>query len=96
LPEDQITPFDFHLGGDRYKQVGSKCGFNYSFVQIIILSIAILIFTVEENKNHSYEIVMDVSDGSKSDDFDLEEWEVISCRIRSHAMALKTGLMSSH
>lgn len=77
LPEDQITPFDFHLGvGQIYAggvvSVDSITGFvqNYFSVQLPSSS-----FSVEENKTTVIEIVMDVSEWFQNpDDFDLEEW----------------------
>jgi hypothetical protein len=77
LPENQITPFDFHLGvGQIYASgvvnVDSITGFVQNYFTVAFPD---LNFAVEEEKTTVIEMVMDVSEWFENpNDFDLEIW----------------------
>lgn len=77
MPEDQITPFDFHLGvGQIYSGnvivVDSITGFvqNYFTVNLPDLN-----FRIEENRTTVIQLVMNTEEWfTNPNDFDLENW----------------------
>jgi len=103
LPENQVTPFDFHLGvGQIYAGgvvlVDSITGFvqNHFTVEFPNLN-----FKIQEDKTTVIEIAMDVSEWFKNPhDFDLETWGGyimqnqdamhIACQNGAHAFSVKS------
>ncbi len=77
MPEDQITPFDFHLGvGQIYSGgvvvVDSIIGYVQNYFPVNLPSIN---FRVDENKTTVIQLVMNVEEWFTSpNDFDLEFW----------------------
>jgi hypothetical protein len=77
MPEDQITPFDFHLGvGQIYAggviEVDSIVGYVQNFFNV---SMPGTHFTIEKDKTTVIQIVMHVDEWFENpNDFDLEFW----------------------
>ncbi len=78
MPEDQISPFDFHLGvGQIYAggvvEVDSITGFVQNYFTVTLPSSG---FTIEEDKTTVIQIVMNVEKWfCEPNDFDLDFWK---------------------